>query len=170
MADRLQEFAVLLSGLMTKTIIAANQAKALPGYPFIIYQSITEDRDNLSVMKSELINDDLDILETKTRRVENVIQFDIYNSGVLNVAEAARNFVDGIEFTYRRQILEADFGIVNIGNIIDNTSLEQVKSRYRKTVEVTIDYIEENEREIQNLQSIEYGLEGEDPETVSREE
>ena len=166
---KLQEFIVLIAGLMERTIIASKQGRILPAYPFITYQSINSDRNNLDIINSELIENNMDIRETKIRRVENVIQFDIYNTGINNVNSEASNLVDSIDFIFRRQILSAGFGIVNIGDITDNTSLEQVKTRFRKTVEITIDYTEENERIIENLQSIEYELDGEDAETVSRE-
>ena len=107
MADKIQDFTQLIAGLMTKTIIAANQNKPFPAYPFIIYQSISSNRDNLSVVDSVAINGLLDVEEIKTRRVEEVIQFDVYAEDHLSANEEINNLIDSIEYTYRREILEA---------------------------------------------------------------
>jgi len=168
MVDKLKELTTLLNNLTSKTIIASNQGKKLPAYPFFTYQVIDEDRDLISNIEREIFNVD-EVRETKTKRIESIIQYDAYHDSISNVSELMRSLVDEIEFTYREDLIDNGFGIVNIGSITDNTALEEVKSRFRKTVEITIDWTEEVIRETTNMQAIEFKLD-EDSEEIQRVE
>lgn len=166
MADKIQDFCSLIATLTGSRIIAANQAKTLPAYPFITYQTILENRHNLSV--ESRIETILDTTETKIKRIESQIQFDVYGTDVLTTSAAIRTFIDNVEYKYRNNIIEANYGIVSIGDIRDNTKLEDVKVLHRRTVEFTIDYTEAITRVNQNLQSVSYTVNNEEI-TINRE-
>ena len=168
--DKLQEFNVLIASLTGLTIIAANQAKKLPSYPFITYQSTSVDRESVDILTSELINGGLDIIETQNKRVEDIVQYDIYGSSIAETKEKARELVNAIEFIHRETLIENGFGIVDVGTIINNDSLQQVKTFFRRTVDITIEYGEAVQRTVENMQSVSYEVNEEaEEETVSRE-
>jgi hypothetical protein len=152
--DKLQEFLILMNTLTSKTIIFTNQGTVLPPYPFITFQSIDRDRENFNILKRELLNLDLDVKEIANKKVTEIIQVDFYSDTFLGVRDLSKDFIDGIDFKYRREINENEFGIIDIGGIIDNTSLEQVQPLFRYTCDITIDYTEEIERIVENLQSV----------------
>lgn len=152
--DKLQEFLILINTLTDKTIIFNNQGKALPSYPFITFQSTNKNINSFNILNRELTNDDLDVNEIISKNIIENIQIDFYDETFLGVRDLAKDFIDCIDFKYRREINSENFGIIEIGGLIDNTSLEQTKSMYRYTCDLTIDYTEEVERTVENLQSL----------------
>jgi hypothetical protein len=152
----MEDFLKLMAENTGKTIIFSNQGKKLPPYPFITFTSISKDTKGLSYYTSELTEDTLDIDEVLYKNIQEVIQMDFYHNTHSDCRDLAKEFINGLDFTYRQIINDAEFGIINIGNILDNTKLEQVKALYRVTCDVTIDYTEVVERTTANMQSIAY--------------
>ena len=167
--DKLQEFALLMETLTSQNIKFTNQGKKTIPYPYVTFQSIDRARENFNILKRELTNGDLDVIETAQKKVTEIIQVDFYSDTYLGVRDLAKDFIDGIDFKYRREINENGFGVIDIAGIIDNTSLEDVQPLFRYTCDVTIDYTEEVDRTVENLQSVTYrdANEGVD-ETVER--
>lgn len=166
----MEEFLKLMIENTGYTIIYSNQTKTLPSYPFITFTSISKDENGLNYLDSELTTDTLDITETLYKNVQETIQVDFYESTLAECRSLATTFVNGVDFTYRQIINDANIGIINIGDILDNTRIEQVKSLYRMTCDITIDYTEEVERTIANLQSVNYtAIDSDDEKTLSHE-
>lgn len=168
----MEDFLKLMIENTGYTIIFANQGREIPPYPFITFTSISK-TSGLTDYTSELTEDTLDIDEVMYKNVSEVIQIDFYHNSFANCRELSKTFINGLEFTYRQIINDKNYGIINIGNIIDNTSIEKVKVLSRMTCDVTIDYTEEIERTIQNLQSLSYTVtdtddEGTETKTIER--
>ena len=151
---KLMTFREFLNSKFEFNIIEVNQDLNLPSYPFSTMQIISEDRSGLSNESSVLINSGLDITETLSKRVESVAQFDVYGATIEQCRRTARTLIDGVVWVYRNDILDEGFGIIEVGDIVDNTSIEKVRSRYRLTVDVTFEYTDTSVRDIENMQSV----------------
>ena len=152
----MEEFLKLMAEYTSYTIIYSNQTTTLPSYPFITFTSISKDETGLNYLSSELTDDTLDITETLYKNVQETIQVDFYEDNLSNCRSLATDFVNAVDFKYRQVLNDANIGVIEIGDILDNTRIEQVKSLYRMTCDITIDYTEEVDRTIENLQSVSY--------------
>ena len=149
---KLKDFAILIQNETGKTLIRANQGNRIPEYPFITYQSIGEEQDNVYELEESL---DGDIATNKYyNRVEDVVQFDFYAETEEQAKIEAKELIKWLMFQGRQVIKDNGYGIIEIGSIVDNTRLEQTKVFYRKTLDVTIDYLEESSYEIENAQRV----------------
>lgn len=154
----MEYFIELLTSLTGYTIIQANQSRKIPSYPFITMQVTSRDRQGLDIMESVISEDKLTITEKLSKNIKETIQVDFFNSTISNTRDLANNFIDCIDFKFKREILSVNYGIIDIGNIIDNTSLDVTKAINRLTCDLTINYTEIIERNVENLQGVQYSV------------
>ncbi len=81
-----------------------------------------------------------------------------------------KELVGTIEFKLREDINLIGYGIIEVGNITNNTSFENnSKYIYRNTCDITIDYLEEFERIVYNANKATITTNHDDTFVVERE-
>lgn len=139
-------------------IIDINKNKKLPAYPFVTFQDINEDRfDTLSNESSEVVNGGIDILETQQKRIESVAQFDVYGTSYDEINVVIDELINGCNFGYREDLIENGFGIIDISNVTDLSSLEVTETRYRKSFDITYEYNVIHTKTSPNANAINFG-------------
>ncbi len=122
--------------------------------PYCTYQELSNSR-SFTGKDSVLSLDERDIEETSDLRYEVVAQFDVYGKTQDETNQKIISLINNIRFKYREKILDANFGIIDISPIRDNTQVTGDTVIWRKSVDITFDGVETNIRNIENILNVE---------------